>query len=238
MLASGRSWAGITRALAGFKVTAPDLLGHGRAPDPDPNADFHDQATAAAAARLSGGPGILVGHSLGATIALRLAIEMPQRVARLILIEPVLFAGAGDGPGRAATRAQLGHLEGLPAEAAARRFLAVWGDKPYEALKPAQQAYICERIWLEQAQAPTLEEDRANLLPRLGRVDVPVLLIEGAKSPPVIAEIMTRLEADLADTSRVVIAGAGHMAPITHAGEVARAIKTFLGCGAVAEDSF
>ena len=41
------------------------------------------------------GPVVVVGHSMGATVALRLAVDAPELVSGLILIAPVSAGGAG-----------------------------------------------------------------------------------------------------------------------------------------------
>lgn len=215
-----------------MQIVAPDLIGHGAAPDWDKTRDIHDQATEAAATWLDGAPRLVIGHSLGATIALRLAIERPAQIGQLVLIEPVLFCAAGDGAGRRATSAMDGPLAPLLAagntDEATRKFLSVWGETGFDALKPAQQTYMRDRISLITAQSATLNEDRAGLVPRLGQAQCPTLLIEGSKSPPVISEIMSALETLMPQTRRVVIDGAAHMVPITHAGAVAEEIARFL----------
>ena len=231
-LAHGGAWAGVARLLAGrLSMVAPDLLAHGAGPDADRSRDFHDQATEAAAAHLPPEPAHLIGHSFGATLALRLALEAPERVLSLIVIEPVLFCAA-TGPGRAAHDA---HFAALPAAmasgdraAAARVFLDIWGAEGFDDLPAPQQDYITDRIWIPQATEPALIDDRANMLSRLPDLPVPTLLLEGAQSPPVIAEINTRLATDLPNARRTLLDGASHMAPITHPGPVADAINTFL----------
>jgi hypothetical protein len=65
------------------------------------------------------------------------------------------------------------------------------------------------QMWMIPAQRASLHEDAANLLPRLGGVACPVLLIEGAASPPVIGQILDRLEAGLADVRRARIEARG-----------------------------
>jgi lipase len=79
----------------------PDRAGHGGARGGTRRATgprFPRPGTEHALGLLPEGPVHLIGHSFGATVALRLAIEAPERVASLTLIEPVLFAAAPDGP--------------------------------------------------------------------------------------------------------------------------------------------
>ncbi|AHM04314.1 Hydrolase, alpha/beta fold protein family [Roseibacterium elongatum DSM 19469] len=233
-LAHAAAWDGVGRALSDrLRITAPDLVGHGRGPERDASQDYHDQVTAQARALLPDGRGHLFGHSFGATVALRLAVEHPDRVASLTLIEPVLFAAAGNSPGRRAHAATLAGMEERIAAGdmagAARQFLDVWGGGvPYDAMQAAQQRYMADRIWVIAASDPALSLDRAALLPRLDRVRCPVLLIEGSASPPVIGEIQAALAAGLPDARRVGIEGAGHMLPITHPDRVAAEIRRVL----------
>jgi len=233
-LAHAGAWVGLAKQMGdGWRLIAPDLVGHGKAPDHDPAQDFHDQATAHARGHMPDAPVHLVGHSFGATVALRLALERPDRVRSLTLIEPVLFAAAADGPGKrdhAAAFAQItpALLAGDHA-AAARRFMAVWGDgTPFDDLPAGQRRYILPRMPLIAASFPALEEDAAGLLPRLGRLECKVLLLAGQRSPRVIHDIQDRLAADLPQARRAVIDGAGHMLPITHPAETAAEIRASL----------
>lgn len=233
-LAHSGAWTGVARALSDrLHLTAPDLVGHGKGPARDPARDIHDQATEAALGHLPDAPAHLIGHSFGATVALRLALEHPGRVASLTLIEPVLFAAARGQPGWARHRAAMAGLAPLQdaddAEGATRCFLSEWGGgTPLDAMPAAQRAYMVARIWVVPASAPALEEDRAALVPRLGQLTCPVLLLEGDRSPPVIGEIQTALAAAIPQAKRVVVPGAGHMAPITHPAEVAGEIRRLL----------
>ena len=229
-LARGRAFAALAKHLSGRTLVAPDLPGHGAAADADPERDFHDQATEVALAALPKQRGPVIGHSFGATVALRLALEAPDQVSGLVLYEPVLFATAGDGPGRRETARRDDITAELAAgdhAAALTRFLAVWGAKG--PLKPELRAYMEARIPLIGAASPALNADAADILPRLGRIAVPVLLMEGAESPPVIPEINAALANALPDARRVQVAGAGHMGPVTHAPEVAAEVARFLG---------
>ena len=233
-LAHSGAWDGVARALAErLRLSAPDLVGHGRGPAPDPARDYHDQCTEVALGHLPPGRSHLIGHSFGATVALRLALDHPERIASLTLFEPVLFAAARGRPGwsaHVASMAGIGpRLASGDAAGATRDFLAQWGGGvPLEAMPSAQRSYMIDRIWVVPASAPALEEDSARLLPRLGQLTCPVLLIEGETSPPVIAEIQSALAAAIPQARRAVIAGAGHMAPVTHPADVAGAIAVML----------
>jgi lipase len=127
-----------------FHMIAPDMVGHGAGPPGDRSRDFHDQAPSTCARALPEGPVHLVGHSFGATVALRLAIEAPERVASLTLIEPVLFAAAPDGAEKRANADTLGRMGPMidagDEAGAARLFLSVWGSgEDFDRLPPARR---------------------------------------------------------------------------------------------------
>lgn len=213
-------------------MVAMDLPGHGRSPDWDRTRALHDQATEMARSVLPD-QGWILGHSLGATVALRLALEGAP-VAGLVLVEPVLFAAAREAGAPAyeehvaAFRPMLEAFEAGDREGAVRRFVGMWGDgRPWEALPEDARTYQAERIGLVFADGPALEDDAAGLFARgrLEALDVPVLLLEGERSPAVVGAIQGRLAERLPRVRRVVVEGAGHMAPLTHPAEVARAIR-------------
>ncbi len=229
------AWAGLAAKLPGLTITALDLLGHGRSADWDGVSDYHATATAMAVdlAERTGTPLVLIGHSLGGTVALRMALERPGIAARLVLIEPVLFIAA-DPQALAAHMAQhaafAASLAGDRARAAAL-FQEIWGNgQPFADAPESQRRYITERIHLIDAPAPALNEDRAGMLApgRLEGLRAPVLLLRGDRSPEVVEAIGTQLSRRLPDAEQAVIAGAGHMLPITHPADCAARIAAFL----------
>jgi pimeloyl-ACP methyl ester carboxylesterase len=231
-LAQGAAWAGVARHLRDrLTMIAPDLLSHGNGPVHDPARDFHDQATEEAAQHLPAGPTHLIGHSFGATLALRLALDHPARVTSLILIEPVLFCAAS-GPGRQHHDAQIAGVPRALAQgdkaAAARVFLGLWGSGRFDMMPPALRTYITDRIWIPDACDAALSRDRAAILDRLPQVAVPTLLLHGGHSPPVMAEIIARLARDIPGARAEKLPDAAHMAPITHPGATAAAIARAL----------
>jgi pimeloyl-ACP methyl ester carboxylesterase len=233
-LAHGGAWNGVAGLLADrFHITAPDMVGHGRGPAADPARDYHDQVTEQAAALMPQAPFHLVGHSFGATVALRLAIEHAPRILSLTLFEPVLFAAAPDGPEKRDNAERLAQVRSLVAagdtNGAARAFLSDWGSgEDFDALPEGQAARMAERMWIVGAQRASLHQDSARLLPRLADVSCRVLLMRGTRSPPVIGRILDGLEDGLSRVRRSLIHGAGHMAPVTHADLVADELAAFL----------
>ncbi|WP_243698687.1 alpha/beta fold hydrolase [Paracoccus alkanivorans] len=225
MLASGSYWGPVSERLAGrVDLQGFDMPGHGRSaswnPKPD-DPDYHTAVTRIAASFISR-PLDLIGHSMGATVALRIAVAAPEAVRSLTLIEPVLFAAAPESA-QAQPEMQIDRLlaEGR-AEDATRGFLSVWGTQSYDELSERMQVQMRERIGLVAECAPTLAGDRPRILREGGleSITAPVLLISGGDSPRVIHDIADALAARLPDVGRATVPDAGHMLPITHPDEV------------------
>lgn len=237
-LAHSGAWTGLAERLSAVTVTAPDLPGHGRAPDWDGRGDLHDLTTAMAAGLAQrigdGGPVDILGHSFGATVALRLALDRPELVRSLVLIEPPLFAAAMDDPAAAphlAAQIRVSELILQDPDAGAAAFHALWGSGEALADLPDRpRRYIVDRIHYITAQSAALVQDTAHLLRPGGLegVGVPVLLVEGGNSPAVVGSIQPVLAARLPHATRRVLPGAGHMMPITHPDLLARAVQAHL----------
>jgi pimeloyl-ACP methyl ester carboxylesterase len=85
-------WLPVARLLATrHRVTLVDLPGHGEAEMPEPfSLERATLALERSLAEVPGGPVVLVGHSLGGLIAAGAAIDQPERVRGLVLVETAL----------------------------------------------------------------------------------------------------------------------------------------------------
>ncbi|MEO0380272.1 MAG: alpha/beta hydrolase [Pseudomonadota bacterium] len=237
-LAHSGAWRGMGAAL-GDMVTlhAYDLPCHGKSGDWDGQGVMHDTATDMALSILDDlGPVDVIGHSFGATVALRLAIEHPARVRSLIMFEPVYFAPAmADDPSFATSYAQdtAAFEAGLDAGdqmGAARAFFATWGDAAsWKDVPQSTRDYMAARISFVRASAPFLIDDSAGLLApgRFAQANMPSLLLRGADSPwasTVSAAIARRLP----NAEQIALDGIGHMGPVTHPDAVSGPVRRFL----------
>ena len=233
-LAHAGAWRGLGTALADrFTVTAIDLPGHGKSPPWAGAGDLHDAYTAQAATCLTK-PVDLIGHSFGATVALRLAIEHPDLVRSLTLIEPVLFAAARlDAPDEVAAhlveaQPYMDALEAGDMTLAARLFNRLWGDGTrWDDIRASAREYMSDRMFLVPLQSRAIFEDSAQLLSpeRIARASMPSLLVSGNDSPTVAHAINAALARRLPDARELTVDGAGHMVPLTHPEVVAEAIR-------------
>ncbi len=216
-----------------------DLPCHGKSGDWDGQGVMHDTATDMALAVLDGigpDPVDVIGHSFGATVALRLAIEHSARVRSVVMFEPVYFAPVmADDPGfgPAYDRDMAGFEACLDAGdrmGAARAFNGAWGDTgTWEDIPLVTRTYMAERIFFVRHSGPFLIDDCANLLApgRFDAAHMPTLLMRGEASPWAKA-VNHAIACRLRDAYDVNLKGVGHMAPITDPQAVAEPVRTFL----------
>ncbi|MEP1613676.1 MAG: alpha/beta hydrolase [Roseobacter sp.] len=236
-LAHAGAWQSVARELPqDFTVMAYDLPHHGQNDVLDATTDIQDASVSFALPFMTS-PVDLVGHSFGATVALRLALEHPEKVRSLCLIEPVFFAVAKeDDP--------IGYAQHVETEApchaamqdgdrerAARLFHKEWGDgSQWETLPHQVRRYMIDRIHVVLKQKTSIVDDHARLLAagRCEELDIPTLLLEGEQSPDIVRTINSGLLKRLPNAQRSVVKGAAHMAPLTHPGIVAGIMVDFL----------
>jgi pimeloyl-ACP methyl ester carboxylesterase len=231
---SSAQWRGlIDRLSPRFRVLAPDFYGYGGSapwPGGGPLRLEHEAAIVRALLDVLDTPARLVGHSYGGAVALHYARMHPERLASLVLIEPVAFHLL-----RGHDRAALAEIEALAGSVGAslaagdylgglERFVDYWsGPGAWAALPAERRARL----------APGLAKVALDFHATLGEpaspgdfagVSVPTLLIQGSNSPRPARRICELLAGALPAAERQIVAGAGHMAPLTHAQAVNRLV--------------
>lgn len=226
---TGGQWGALARRLAPHRAVAtPDVAGWGHSRD----LVSHPLSLGREAARLADAMGSansqfhLVGHSMGGAIAMRLALTMPARIKSLTLIEPVLFHLLRDGteadralwqePAMLAARMRTAARRDDLSSAAMQEFVEYWsGPGSWLALRESCRAAIAPCAGCVAENFDALEAERFSLA-ELGALDMPVLVLMGGASRAVTQRIAARLFDSLPAARLGIVAGAGHMMPITH----------------------
>lgn len=234
--ASGRQWRALAAVLApGWRVLAPDLIGHGGTPMTGGAILEDELALLTALAGQIDGPFHLAGHSYGAAMALELARRMPQRVISLALYEPVSFAvlkGSGHDEAWAeidgVARRHVALVEAGDPAAAAAAFLDYWiGPGALQTLPAEQQQYVAGCM-------PRIAADwRALFGTRLAAdhfagLAMPVLLLSGGRTTLAARSVADTLARLLSHARREILPGLGHMAPMSQPDRVIPAFAAFL----------
>jgi pimeloyl-ACP methyl ester carboxylesterase len=224
------NWDGVVAALSGrFTTIRLDLRGHGassKPPGPYSAALFADDARALLD-HLGVGQCQVAGHSLGATVALRLTLDAPDRVERLAL----LSAAAGrTEEERQRVLERLAIVEhGIPGEHF-RRSLPRWFSDEFRAANPEL---------LERYAARNMENDprayaaayhvlaTTDLADEAAGIRVPTLIVTGEGdlgSNPRMAQL---LHARISGSRLEILPGVRHAILIEAPGRVALLLAGF-----------
>lgn len=238
--ASGRQWAALEPQLGGrYRVLAPDLAGYG---GNDPWPANRELSLAGEAARLKpiieaqDRPVHLVGHSYGAAVAVRLALDLPRRVRSLALYEPTLFSVVAARAARpcgieevAAVADQVREYLGRGENGeAARAFVVYWaGLTAWDSLSPEQRDRLARRVHKAPSDFAALFQ--ADIGPRdLRQLDVPVLCLCGAVTRLPARRVAESFRESIPAIEAVRIPGLGHMGPMTHPTLINELIRRFV----------
>ena len=245
---SKNQWRGLRAHLEkSFHVIAPDLYGYGETDGwggPGPLTLAEEAAIVSAIAVRRAEPIHLIGHSYGGAVALRFALEQPQRLRSLLLIEPVAFhlLRDGDAVERELFR-DIGALSASVAEAVLAadpqrgmaQFVDFWSGEGTWARAGEETRAALARRTAKVVQDFRATRDEPTPIAAYRRVGAPTLVLCGQTSHLSTHAIAGRLAAVLPRARLDRVQGAGHMMPLTHAGTVNAAVAAHLDRYAGAE---
>lgn len=214
-----------------FTLYAIDMAGHGDSEALDISSpDLQDYSKLVADYLESfQEPIYLAGHSMGAMIALDVAIHRPERISRLAALNAVYRRSDAAKMAVQARAADLQHL--VQAELNTDATLSRWfGDNP---AGDKLNASIDCKTWLHRT--PIAQYRKAYHVfahhdgpspAQLEQLPMPALFMTGADEPNSTPD-MSQNMAQITPFGRAhIVQGAAHMMPMTHAQEVASILKS------------
>lgn len=246
---SALQWRGMLSALdsrlgPGWRFVAPNQLGYGRSGpwDPDKPMDFGDEVRFLdALLETLDGPVHLVGHSMGAFLALKLLALRRQadrqwEFASATLIEPVVIGHLKTPQERhyldevaSMFEAFLKIYEDGDTAAAVEAFTDYWyGPGAWRKIPKAQRLPIFARAPKMYREVKAIWHDM-TALDIVEGVTVPVQIVSAEKTTPAAWRMAEILAGALPGTRWQTVPGAGHLLPVTHATDCAKLVADYLG---------
>jgi pimeloyl-ACP methyl ester carboxylesterase len=219
----------------------PDLYGHGDTPawiSSDKILSYsygEDVEMVDALSRLSGFPIDLVGHSSGGAICLEYARRFPEKVRRMVVIEPMLPTVLKDTDrgnwlevSRAYEETHAKIEEGRFLEAARNLFGYILGDGEWEKLPEKIRNWMTRNVETTLAAHSKASLALETDLEEYGKLKPKVLILYGSETRKPYKKICDMLSERLPHSTLKEIRGASHNSPLTHAASVNEHVKNFL----------
>ena len=211
------------------RIITWDARGHGETENTDDPFTYWDLADDLAGLldHLGIRKAVIGGMSQGGFIALRFALQHPERVSALILLGTQ--AGSEDPDKVATYRAMLEvwETDGLNDQLAETIAAIILGSD-----WPGRHAWITK--WRQRPDSLLRQSfealaERDDIHDRLGEIKAPALVIHGTADAAIDIEEAERLCSELANCQQLLaIEGAGHAANLTHPEQVNKAVQQFL----------
>lgn len=224
---TARSWVNQLQSRPdALRLIALDLPGHGES-DPAPGASVEEYAAAVGdfLIALDCRPVIVIGHSLGGSVAIALAARRPALVRGLVLIASCVKLPLVDRVGERLVACLPGPLRRLLFFSMAKKVLFAPGA-------PADAIAIAMRE-LRACRPETIASDvgaarSMDLTTQAAALDVPTLVLAGSRDRLTTPALAERLSALIRGSRLTIVDGVGHMIPLEAPERVNREIVTFV----------
>lgn len=224
--ARGEDWAEMIPALAakGFHVYAPDLLGYGRSDHPDVSYSISMEETAVVEFMHEVGltRANVGGWSMGGWIAMKLALDHPELVNRLVVYDSAgIYFPATFGP----------DLFTPTDLAGVRHLLAMLTPKPQKMPDFVARAALRKlqgNAWVIHRSMTAMLNGHDLLDFRLNAMQPPTLIVWGAQDTLIPLATAETLHRDIPHSVLNVMEGCGHLAPALCWKPVVRSTVDFL----------
>ena len=219
--ATSAMWEGQIAALSGtHRLIMWDMRGHGATDSPDDQALYSEDASVDDMAAILDAEGvdtaIVGGLSLGGYMSLAFNLKYPQRVSALMLFDT--------GPGYNNPKARE-EWNGTAIERAVQ-----FEEKGLDSLGQGAEVQVSRHRsadGLAKAARGMLTQVDARVIQSLDSVQVPTLVLVGAKDRPFLAAT-DYMEAKIPNSRKVVIDDAGHAANIHQPEAFNQAVREYL----------
>jgi pimeloyl-ACP methyl ester carboxylesterase len=220
-------WANLMPQLiaGGYRVYALDLLGYGRSAQPkDASYSIAQEASIVEGFLDSQHLELvdLAGWSMGGWVAMKVALQQPARIRRLVLLDS------------AGLQFKLGFDPAIltptsPAELAALEAVLVPNPRPLPGfLAMAMLRRSVRTGWVVRRSLESMKAGDDLLDGKLGALTMPVLIGWGEQDKLIPLEIGYQLHAQMLQSVLDIYVGCGHLAPEQCSGQVAPSVVAFL----------
>ena len=221
------SWAPMLKRLkrAGFHVYAPDLLGYGRSPKPD-GGDYSISGEEQFVGEFIQALGLqkpnVGGWSMGGWIALKLALDHPEAVNRVVIYDAAGLRTNMPDPGNTFVINEPEDVDRLVA-------------KMEPGMKPLPRFVARDAVRRFQSNEPTTSRNMTAMVggkdlldDRLSQLTEPLLIVWGSDDKLTPLAMGRTMHALVKSSELNVLEGCGHMAPLICDARTATATADFL----------
>jgi pimeloyl-ACP methyl ester carboxylesterase len=224
--ARGEDWAAMIPALAarGFHVYAPDLLGYGRSPRPDVDysISLEEQTVVQFMQAMHVPRADVDGWSMGGWIAMKLALDHPEMVDRLVI---------DDSAGTYFPATWEADLFTPSDVAGVKKLIAMLTPNPHPLPDFAAEAALRKlqrNAWVVNRSMTAMTNGKDLLDFRLYKISQAMLIVWGAKDELIPLSVGETIHGKVPQSVLDIVEGCGHLAPAECARPVTEGTVEFL----------